>query len=412
MPSTYPGRTSRCTLVEYGEIISLNAFGTPMIVLGTHDAAVELLEKRSSNYADRNMETIAEIAGFDSLIAMMRYGPRWRKLRVVFHQCMSPSVMAQYHPIHLISAIIIRTTYGLQGADENDVHIKITEDAMDCVNNVFKPGQPYLVQTFPSLRHIPSWFPGATFKHQFASWVPIRQGNITPSIVTALMRRAEGQEDAEDVHAAAANAYLGVYLSSTPRVIASQTLSTLYTFFAAMASNPHTKTRAQDELNRRSKTSRTSLTSLPARRSACHGAQEDEYKGYCIPAGSIRFTPSCGAYARDPRYYPDPETFKPARFLLESGEWNPDVLDPAEIAFGYGRRMCPGRHFAEASLFTAIASVLHAFDVSAALDGEGAPVKLDVKMTKGAISYPEPFECTIRPRAAAAVALVRANSST
>ena len=44
------------------------------------------------------------------------------------------------------------------------------------------------------------------------------------------------------------------------------------------------------------------------------------------------------AYSRDAKYYPDPDTFKPERFLLESGQLNPDVLDPAEIAFGYGRR--------------------------------------------------------------------------
>ncbi len=109
------------------------------------------------------------------------------------------------------------------------------------------------------------------------------------------------------------------------------------------------------------------------------------------------------AYSRDTRYYPDPETFQPERFLLESGELNPDVLDPAEMAFGYGRRsvrppaanafpdtqyrICPGRHFAEASLFTIIASVLHTFDISAPLDRDGNPVKLDVKMTNGVVSY-------------------------
>ncbi len=32
-----------------------------MIVLGTHEAAVELLEKRSSIYSDRNMTPTAEL---------------------------------------------------------------------------------------------------------------------------------------------------------------------------------------------------------------------------------------------------------------------------------------------------------------------------------------------------------------
>lgn len=36
--------------------------------------------------------------------------------------------------------------------------------------------------------------------------------------------------------------------------------------------------------------------------------------------------------------YPDPFTFNPERFLKD-GKPDLDVLDPAEIAFGFGRRL-------------------------------------------------------------------------
>ena len=35
--------------------------------------------------------------------------------------------------------------------------------------------------------------------------------------------------------------------------------------------------------------------------------------------------------------YPDPENFKPERFLKD-GKINPDVQDPNAFVFGYGRR--------------------------------------------------------------------------
>ena len=44
-----------------GEVVYLNAFGTPLIILGTHQASVDLLEKRSSIYSERNMLGMAKL---------------------------------------------------------------------------------------------------------------------------------------------------------------------------------------------------------------------------------------------------------------------------------------------------------------------------------------------------------------
>ena len=85
--------------------------------------------------------------------------------------------------------------------------------------------------------------------------------------------------------------------------------------------------------------------------------------------------------------------------------------------------MCPGRHFAEASLFINIASVLHVFDILPPKDEHGRTIEVTPGMTNGLISwvylrdfvqlyahatvrYPEDVRCTIKPRSAQAEALI------
>jgi hypothetical protein len=45
--------------------------------------------------------------------------------------------------------------------------------------------------------------------------------------------------------------------------------------------------------------------------------------------------------------FPEPERFNPARYLNADGEIDPSVRDPRTAVFGYGRRICPGRFFAD-----------------------------------------------------------------
>jgi cytochrome P450 len=67
---------------------------------------------------------------------------------------------------------------------------------------------------------------------------------------------------------------------------------------------------------------------------------------------------------------PHPERFVPERYLPGGGA----TLSSADVAFGYGRRICPGRFMGRATDWIAIASVLAAFDVSPALDEHGREI--------------------------------------
>ena len=71
--------------------------------------------------------------------------------------------------------------------------------------------------------------------------------------------------------------------------------------------------------------------------------------------------------------YSDPFTFKPERFLpvAAGGLGEPDCVP---TVFGYGRRVCPGMHLAEAALWIYAATMLAVLDITAAKDAGGRAV--------------------------------------
>ena len=85
--------------------------------------------------------------------------------------------------------------------------------------------------------------------------------------------------------------------------------------------------------------------------------------------------------AHNPTKYPRPFDFLPERFLADDGTLKPD--DTQHIAFGFGRRMCVGRHFADTSVWTAIAAVLAVFELGPPRDGEGRDVPVVPRFTSG-----------------------------
>lgn len=81
------------------------------------------------------------------------------------------------------------------------------------------------------------------------------------------------------------------------------------------------------------------------------------------------------AISQDETNYPEPEKFLPERFMSENGTHNPEgPLDPRLFAFGYGRRICAGIHFAEAVVYSTVVSLLATVNISNAIDKEGKPI--------------------------------------
>jgi cytochrome P450 len=78
---------------------------------------------------------------------------------------------------------------------------------------------------------------------------------------------------------------------------------------------------------------------------------------------------------RDPRFYEQPLSFRPERFLGDGGGQRPAL---SYFPFGAGSRMCLGRHLTEVEGTLILASLIRHFEISAVTSG---PVRLRPRMT-------------------------------
>lgn len=93
---------------------------------------------------------------------------------------------------------------------------------------------------------------------------------------------------------------------------------------------------------------------------------------------------------RNEAKYANPEQFQPERFLDDNGELNGDTMS---YAYGAGRRICVGRHVADASVWSAIASILAIFTIMPCKDEQGNDVPVNPQWTAGITSYVMSLVC-------------------
>ncbi|KAF9265536.1 cytochrome P450 [Marasmius fiardii PR-910] len=148
-----------------------------------------------------------------------------------------------------------------------------------------------------------------------------------------------------------------------------------------------------------------------------HSPSEDVvYKGYFIPKGSVVIG-NVYALHMDPIRFPQPRSFKPERWFVDSGSqkdkretglklhtpmrWGggPD-LDRDHYAFGWGRRFCPGNHIAEASLFISLSRYIWAFDFQHPPDSSFPNAWDEESYTDGFSTNPHKFDISFVPRTA------------
>ncbi|KAF7790453.1 hypothetical protein EIP86_001408 [Pleurotus ostreatoroseus] len=137
-------------------------------------------------------------------------------------------------------------------------------------------------------------------------------------------------------------------------------------------------------------------------------SRDDDYEQYRIPKGTIIFG-NLYTMMQDSELFPDPEAFRPERFLEAT---DPRLME-FTLPFGFGRRLCPGMHVALQSLFILVTRVLWAFEVSPKRDASGQEIlpDPDAFTTTGLSRIPVYFEFNLRPRSADVEKMIAAEAS-
>jgi cytochrome P450 len=441
---------------HYGPISSLTVLGQTMIIISDYKIAVDLMEKRSAHASSRpTMEFGAKMCGWERALALMPYSPKVRAYRKAIHAVFgTPSAIDPFHPLVEVEtrrfllnvlenpqdvlqlirtqagAIILKIGYGYTIEPHGrDPLVDLADEGLDQFSKACTPGV-WMVDIIPALKYLPDWLPGTGFKRTARHWKAtlhaiadkpfafvergLKDNTAEQSYLSKLIESEKGPLSPEADEIARWSAF-SLYTGG-----ADTTVSSMACFVLAMTLYPEAQRKAQAEIDAVIGTSRlptfADRPSLPyvdalikevlrwhpvAPIGVPHlSTKEDVYGDHLIPTNSI-LIPNIWAMLHDPETYLSPETFNPSRFLGASPE-----PDPHNLSFGFGRRVCPGKLFADSALFSTIVSFLAVFEVNKCVEN-GKEVEPVVDFMPGVISHPRPFKCDIKPRSAGHEKLVR-----
>ncbi|KAH8806686.1 cytochrome P450 [Flagelloscypha sp. PMI_526] len=447
---------------RWGNVVHMSIFGQHFIILNSMENIKDTLEKRGKVYSARPSVAMFEIAEYNHLNAFETNNKRWADGRKLLAQFLGGKELAKLFPViedecrevlgrilqepekklgdlleESVVATIMRSTYGYVPSRENDPFTHITFKLLDEMLVASRPTN--ILNIFPFLRHLPTWLPiissnkrtalkfrqtmhrvvkepfewSQSHKASCLTIFPTDNEEVQRSLVARFQQSGLDLDDRSLAEWTAAVMFIAG---------ADTTTFTIHASIKALMLFPETQKKAQAQIDAvcgdrpPTMADRPELSYIDAILKevsrwhilgpfgAPHSLDADDvYMGYYIPKGSI-ILPNTAAMAVDPQIYPNPEEFLPERYLGA----NPQ-LDPSTYTFGFGRRVCPGKALAQASVFLHIAMILKVYDIlpwSKLEDGlcfeigESRPPSLDMPRR------PTPFKCTLKPRDSIAVSAV------
>ncbi|KAG2070794.1 cytochrome P450, partial [Suillus decipiens] len=388
---------------EHGPLITIRAGIQSVVIIGRYKAAMDIMEKQGKILADRPRLVAGEILTRGLNLSLAHAGDRFRRMRRALHAHLQPKSAEAYQPLQMSRAktvvldilndplkfqnhvttyaadSIMKITYGKTTPMlANDPEIREIYQQLETLGTVLRHGN-YLVDSIPWLKYIPWYAP--ELRDEFERTMQLFRGklncvkqqlsneDIGPSFSKHMLENAHLHGLTEDEIAHLSGDFFGA--GTIPTAV------TICIVLMAAAHFPEEQAKVQAEIDavigrERAPTfaDRPSLPRLDAFISEAsrwrpmvtegvpHRTTEDE--NYCIPAGTTVIG-NHWAISRDPDVYPEPDAFKPQRWIDDRGRLRDDLTF---FPYGFGRRVCPGQHVANRSVFINSLLILWAFELS------------------------------------------------
>ncbi|KAI0056026.1 cytochrome P450 [Artomyces pyxidatus] len=407
----------------YGELMFLRVPGMSVLVMNSLRVATDLFDRRTTTYSDRPRLILAsEIYTGGLELAFAPYGDVWRRMRRAAHEGLNSTAAKRFQPVQTKEAVILTIDLLVDEASES---LKRIHDHGVRIQMALLPGSNW-VQIFPWMKQIPSSF--AKWKRLGEYWFA-----RDSEMFHGLLRKAR-----DDLSTGVDNMTLGAtflkqqgrsglsdteidWLSGIMFAAGTDTTTlSLSWWLMAMIVHPETQARAHAELDavvgRDRVPAFSDLPHLPYVRATIREAmrwrpsfplglphattKDDWYEGMFIPKGTVCFA-SVNACNQDATVYGDDAArFDPARHLQAPNGELKQLPQEGHVNYGFGRRVCIGRHLANNTMDIAVAMILWATNVSQAKDKDGGDIRVetDEYINLELVHLPVPFECNIEPR--------------
>ncbi|EIW84564.1 cytochrome P450 [Coniophora puteana RWD-64-598 SS2] len=407
-----PGQSFADLAKKYGDIVCLHIFGETVLVINSLSIAKDLLEKRSRIYSGRPQYATYKSYGADLITPFLDYGDPWRLHRRLFNQTMRQDMIESFRPAQkrsvqqllsnlssspkawdehaytFASGAILSTTYDYNVQPRADPLVQVFTSTLDSFTFLFSPVTPIILSVMPFLKLMPPSLPGGILNAKAFRTAMQEMINMPFNILRA--RKDAGKSASciattpvprTTMTPAEVDFHFKGFCTSVFGGGAGTTSETLRIFVLLMVQNLHVQVRATREID--AVVGRDRLPDFEDREAmpyveavarevmrwqpvaplgVPHSSTEDDtYGGYFIPKGSV-IIPNIREMSHDPTKYPRPDDFLPERFLAADGTLKDSDETDLSFIFGFGRRVCPGRHFANASLWIAIANLLAVFE--------------------------------------------------